>query len=164
MNETIITRVMRLDDVDQVAHMETICFPTPWSKQSFISEIEDNPCARYIVATQNDAIVGYGGMWMIIGEAHITNIAVRPDHRRKGIGQKILTAMMELCYEELAIKEMTLEVRVSNIPAQSLYEAFGFITEGRRKKYYEDNGEDALIMWCRDTTPYIKPILRHNMV
>ena len=153
MNKDILLfRPMSEDDIDAVYEIESLCFSSPWSKSSFKDEIASNICARYLVAVLNDKIVGYGGMWLIINEAHITNIAVHPLSRRKKIGSGLLKAMMHLANDELGIKKMTLEVRKSNHSAQSLYRRFGFLVAGERKKYY-DNNEDATIMWCDDITP-----------
>lgn len=145
---------MKESDIDAVHEIESLCFAAPWSKNSFHDEIHSNICARYMVAVLNSKIVGYGGMWLIINEAHITNIAVHPDFRNLKIGSGILHAMMQLASDELGIKKMTLEVRKGNHAAQSMYRKFGFLVAGERKKYYEDN-EDASIMWCDDITKYL---------
>ena len=110
--------------------------------------------ARYVAASLGGKIVGYGGMWLIINEAHITNIAVHPLFRKRGIGSGILLDMMRLANQELGIRKMTLEVRKGNHAAQSMYRKFGFLVAGERKHYYDDN-EDATIMWCDDITAYL---------
>lgn len=152
MNNDVTYRPMQESDIDAVHKIETLCFLAPWSINSFYDELKTNICARYIVAVQNGKVVAYGGMWLIINEAHITNIAVHPLFRRSKIGSGLLKAMMHLANDELGIKKMTLEVRKSNHSAQSLYHKFGFLVAGERKKYYDDN-EDATIMWCNDITP-----------
>jgi ribosomal-protein-alanine N-acetyltransferase len=145
---------MRESDIDRVFNIEKLCFSAPWSKNSFRDELLSNVCARYMVAVIDGNVAGYGGMWLIINEAHITNIAVHPDFRRQSIGSGILLAMMTLAHNELDIKKMTLEVRKSNHAAQSMYRKYGFLVAGERKKYYDDN-EDATIMWCDDITEYL---------
>lgn len=151
---SIVIRPMQEDDINAVHDIEKICFSSPWSKNSFFDELNENVCARYFVAIIDNAVIGYGGMWLIINEAHITNIAIHPKYRRMKVGTKILMSMMELAYRELEIKKMTLEVRKSNLIAQTLYEKYGFQIKGTRKKYY-DNKEDALILWCEDIKKYI---------
>lgn len=107
-----------------------------------------NNFARYLVIKQEDKVIGYGGMWIILDEGHITNIAIHPDFRGIGAGNLILTALIDLCKAE-GITALTLEVRASNTIAQNLYYKFGFELEGIRKGYYADNHEDALILWKR---------------
>jgi ribosomal-protein-alanine N-acetyltransferase len=155
MTDKIKIRLMTTEDIDTVHEIEKTCFSSPWSKNSFYDEITSNICARYMVAEINGKVCGYGGMWLIINEAHITNIAVHPNFRRKKIGSKLLNAMMLLAHNELEVKRMTLEVRKSNHAAQSMYRKFGFLVAGERKKYY-DNNEDASIMWCDNISEFIK--------
>jgi ribosomal-protein-alanine N-acetyltransferase len=138
---------MDIDDIDSVLKISELSFPHPWSRRSFEQELENN-FATYLVAKLDNQVIGYGGMWIIIDEGHITNIAVHPDYRNLGVGDKVLYEMISKCNEKKVIA-MTLEVRVSNTAAQKLYSKYGFIEEGIRKKYYEDNGEDALLMWKR---------------
>ena len=150
----IIIRPMTAQDIPGVEAIERAGFSMPWPAQAFYSEL-DNTLARYLVLGENDRVAAYGGMWMILGSAEITSISTAPWARRKGYGERLMRALMALAYRELEIIEMTLEVRVSNLSAQALYQKMGFVVEGRRPKYYEDNKEDALIMWCRDTRPYM---------
>ena len=140
-------RRMALSDVDDVQAIEKGCFSAPWSRNSFIQEITENKCARYLVVEYQNHVIAYAGMWLVIDEAHITNIAVHPAFRGKGVGERITRALMEAA-QELGIRYMTLEVRRSNQIAQALYRKLGFVGVGFRKKYYEDNQEDALIMVC----------------
>ena len=133
-------------DIDAVWDIEKMCFSVPWSRQSFVLEVEKNRCARYVVAEHSGAVVGYGGMWLVVDEAHITNIAVHLLFRRKGIGRAILKALMMEAHG-MGIEKMTLEVRASNVEAQRLYKKLGFVEVGVRKGYYSDNAEDAIIMW-----------------
>lgn len=139
-------RPMTAADIDRVLEIEKLCFPTPWSMEAFRIEIEENRCARYFVAVYQEEIVGYGGMWVIIDEAHITNIAVHPRFRGQGIGEAIMRSLIEEAVSLGAVR-MTLEVRISNKIAQKLYEKLGFQGVGIRKHYYSNNNEDALIMW-----------------
>lgn len=139
-------RPMTAADIDEVLEIERLCFPTPWSREAFRIEIEQNRCAHYFVAVCQDKIVGYGGMWVIIDEAHITNVAVHPSYRGRGIGEAIMRSLIEAAISLGAVR-MTLEVRVSNKIAQNLYEKLGFRAVGIRKRYYSNNDEDALIMW-----------------
>ncbi len=145
MTEIIIRRAEK-DDVRDIYDIEKLCFASPWSVDSLTYELEKNPMALYIAAEADGKTAGYAGLWKIGDEGHITNVAVRPEFRRMKIGEKIIGALIESASRE-GIAHFTLEVRKSNMPAIKLYEKFGFRTEGVRKKYYEDNGEDALIMW-----------------
>lgn len=139
-------RPMKLEDIDGVLNIEKSCFTTPWSYGAFRAEILDNHCARYLVAEQEGILKAYGGMWIIINEAHITNVAVHANYRGKGIGEAIMRGLIDTSLR-LGIESMTLEVRVSNTVAQNLYKKLGFTGVGVRKGYYTDDGEDALIMW-----------------
>ena len=139
-------------DEEEMARIDLERFPEePWTVGMFEHDLAENPFALYILAEDPDApegekIMGYVGVYLIAGEGHITNVAVRPKYRGEGIGSDLLHLLEEHC--RLAeITSMTLEVRPSNETAIRLYERHGFKTEGRRKHYYENNGEDALIMW-----------------
>ncbi|MGX1266315.1 ribosomal-protein-alanine N-acetyltransferase [Rossellomorea marisflavi] len=137
---------MTVDDVDAVMEIEEQSFTVPWSREAFISEMEENHLSMYIVIEDEDGIAGYCGVWMVVDEAHITNVAVLPSHRGKGYGELLMRKIMEMAIESGA-RVMTLEARVSNVPAQSLYRKLGFQNGGIRKRYYSDNQEDALVMW-----------------
>ncbi len=137
---------MTADHIDGVMVVENLSFKIPWSRQAFVDEITTNDMAIYFVALCNEQVIGYGGMWKIFDEGHITNIAVHPEFRRCGAASGIMEKMLETS-EEKGVKSLTLEVRKSNIAAQSLYCKYGFNPEGIRKGYYSDTGEDALIMW-----------------
>ncbi|MDI3257733.1 MAG: ribosomal protein S18-alanine N-acetyltransferase [Kyrpidia sp.] len=138
---------MRTTDLDRIQEIERASFTMPWSRTAFYGELADNHFARYIVAQRGDVVVGYAGMWLILDEAHITNIAVDPDLRRQHIGETLLRYVMAYARSQGATR-MTLEVRVSNTPAQNLYRKLGFVPKGVRRGYYTDNHEDALIMWA----------------
>ena len=136
---------MTKDDVDSVYIVEEDCFTDPWSKESIRKELK-NDLARYLVAELDNKIVGYVGVWFVVDEGHITNVAVHSDYRGKKIGDKLVKEMVKLCKESKLIA-MTLEVRSSNTVAQNLYRKYGFKMGGIRKEYYSDNKEDAIIMW-----------------
>ena len=151
----ITYRRMTLDDVPQVHEIELNTFHTPWSYQSFVDEMTTNKCARYIVAEEDGKVLGYAGAWLIFDEGHITNIAVDEAYRGRGIGIAVTQALMQYA-ANMGVQYMTLEVRRSNLVAQSLYKKMGFIELGVRKRYYEDNGEDAYLYVCQ-TMPEIDP-------
>jgi [ribosomal protein S18]-alanine N-acetyltransferase len=141
-------RYMREEDIDQVLEVELASFATPWSRDAFYNELTNNQFATYIVLEENDKIIGYCGVWIVVDEAHVTNIAILPDYRGKKLGQILMSKLIEVAIEKGA-KSMTLEVRVTNDPALALYRKFGFQNGGIRKNYYSDNQEDALVMWVR---------------
>lgn len=151
----IYIRAIKSHEIDKVLELERLCFPVPWSEESFRIEVERNKFAKYLVAEHRGKVIGYAGMWLIIDEAHITNIAIHPDHRRKGIGRVLLLCMMKVAIK-YGISKMTLEVRVSNTGAQALYEQLDFKGDGIRKGYYADVNEDALIMWNNDIQATVK--------
>lgn len=142
----MIYRPMTIEDIPQVYLVERRSFPNPWSKNIFLSELTRNDAAMYIVAVVDERVVGYAGIWIILDEGHITNIAVDPAFRRRGIGQGLLNELTKFALGR-GVVAMTLEVRVSNTGAQALYEKLGFVPRGIRREYYQDNKEDALIMW-----------------
>jgi ribosomal-protein-alanine N-acetyltransferase len=144
MGEAII-RGMLSKDIDQIINIEKICFSLPWSKLSFESELR-NELAYYQVAEVSGVIAAYMGMWRIIDECHITNVAVLPEYRNQGIASMLIKKMIEICRCS-EISAMTLEVRVSNEPAINLYKKHGFFALGKRPRYYFKPVEDALIMW-----------------
>ncbi|MBI3997932.1 MAG: ribosomal protein S18-alanine N-acetyltransferase [Armatimonadetes bacterium] len=146
-----ITRIrvepMRLEHIPRVREIEQESFSSPWPKDAYRAEIEENQVACYIVARDaQDEIVGFGGMWVIFDEAHVTTIAVDRRRRGEGIGKRLLLALIDRALERGA-RWMTLEVRPSNAVALSMYRAFGFRDVALRKRYYSDNGEDAVVMW-----------------
>ena len=147
MNELITVRPMVMTDVDGVMAVEHDSFLTPWSRSAFEEELAQNRLARYIVAVENGEIVGYAGTWLVINEAHVTNVAVSSQRRREGIGRMLMQKLMELAREN-GMESMTLEVRVSNAAARHLYDQMGFVAAGIRKNYYSETKEDALILWC----------------
>ena len=140
-------RRMTLDDVDRVTDIERATFARPWSRESFRQEMERNRAARYLVAEKDGRVIGYAGAWIILDESHITNIAVAEEERGRGVGRMLTEALMQYI-SNLGAAYATLEVRVSNERAQRLYKSLGFVSVGKRKRYYEDNGEDAFLMVC----------------
>lgn len=144
--ENMIFLPLQATYLDEILKIEQVSFPTPWSKQAFLSEINDNALAYYWVSVLNDLIIGYGGMWIILDEAHVTNVAVHPGFRGRGVGRGIMTHLIGQALVLGAFK-MTLEVRPSNLAAFHLYEKMGFNIAGRRKGYYTDTKEDGIIMW-----------------
>lgn len=142
----IIVRRMKEEDLDRIMEVEKCSFTTPWSRNSFLLEITKNQLARYFVAEVDGLVAGYGGIWLILDEGHITNIAVDEEYRRLGVGKKLLEELIILC-EKYEMAGMTLEVRESNEPAKELYKSYDFVENGRRPNYYQDVGEDAILMW-----------------
>ncbi|HHX73655.1 MAG TPA: ribosomal protein S18-alanine N-acetyltransferase [Firmicutes bacterium] len=138
---------MKFCHVDAVAEIEQKVYQTPWTKHAFINEILDNGFASYYVALAEGEVIGYGGIWVVLDEAHLTNLAVSPGWQGKGIGKALLAHLIREAAGKGA-RRMTLEVRVSNLRAQELYKKFGFVSCGIRPKYYHD--EDALIMWLAE--------------
>lgn len=144
--QKIELHAMSFEDIDRVCEIEKLSFTTPWSRESFESELSKNSLARYIVAKVDGKVAAYGGMWIVLDEGHITNIAVHPDFRGRKIGEKIVQELLQTAKDNKAA-HVTLEVRASNDVARSLYKKLGFIDSGVRKGYYADTGEDAVIMW-----------------
>lgn len=138
------------EDVDRVSEIEENAYGEHhWSKDSFYSEVNNKLAKYYTARIPSGEIVGYAGSWHIVDEAHITTIAVDKNYLRQHIAECLIVKLLEGCYNEF-IKYITLEVRVSNIPAIRLYEKYGFKSLGTRKGYYQDNNEDALIMWTEN--------------
>lgn len=136
------------DHIDDIMVVENLSFEIPWSRQSITDEFLHNDNAVYFCAVADGKAVGYAGMWLVLDEGHITNIAVHPDFRRCGIGGSLMRALLEEA-EKRGLAALTLEVRRSNDSARYLYEKYGFEDGGVRKGYYADNNEDAIIMWKR---------------
>lgn len=146
VSETPQITFMQLEDIPEVVNIEQLSFTTPWSRWAYTAELTENDRARYLVARVGERVVGYIGVWLVADEGHITNIAVHPLYRNRGIGRMLLSAMIDLVRSSRG-RRLTLEVRVSNVVAQHLYESVGFVGVGVRPGYYQDNNEDALIMW-----------------
>lgn len=148
MSSPLSVEPMRMGDVAAVLEIERLSFSSPWPAYAFEQELTANRMAHYVVARSGGRVVGFAGIWLMVDEGHITTFGVHPDHRRQGVGRRLLLRLAELAIELRSVR-MTLEVRVSNLPAQALYRSFGFRVAGRRVAYYSDDGEDALVM----TTP-----------
>lgn len=146
MSEDVVFRKMTLADIASVASIEREAFATPWTEEIFEHELAGNAYSHYIVAELDGKIIGHCGMWIVLDECHITNVAVRSSLRGKGIGEDLMRQAMDLCRLN-EVRTMTLEVRVSNEPARSLYRKLGFQEGGIRKNYYTDDHEDGLVMW-----------------
>lgn len=146
---SVLYRRMTLADVPQVHQIELDTFAEPWSYQSFVDEMQKNVCARYIVAQEDERIIAYAGAWLVMEEGHVTNVAVAKEARGRGVGAAVMRALMQYA-ANMGVQYMTLEVRKSNLVAQKMYRSLRFIELGVRKRYYEDNGEDALLMVCQD--------------
>ncbi len=141
---------MTKDDVNDVFEIEQIVYPNHhWSKDSFYNEISNNLAHYYCAKDERNKILAYIGCWHIIDEAHITTLAVLPDYRKMQIAQILMIKAIDDCYKDM-IKYITLEVRESNTPAIKLYEKFLFDSIGMRKNYYQDNGENAIIMFTQN--------------
>ena len=152
----LIIGPMQIEDLDAVHGIELASFSSPWPPNAYRSELETNRLASYLVGRIDGEIVAYGGMWLMVDEAHITTFAVHPAWRRQGLGERLLLAFLDLARDRHA-REATLEVRLSNLAARRLYEKYGFRPVGLRPRYYSDNDEDALIM---TTDPLDDPAFR----
>lgn len=152
---------MTLPDIEQVYQIECNSFTQPWSVESLIGEVVENDVAYYVVAECEGRIIGYAGEWVMFDESHMTNIAVIPDFRRKGVATNMILSLMRGAKERGA-KRMTLEVREFNFGAQALYDSLGFIKVGIRKKYYSDTGENAFILWNDDIAATLAKISSIN--
>ncbi len=155
----LLIRPMQVADLATVQMIERASFVTPWPSQAYRQELETNRLAMYLVAILGDTIVAYGGIWLMVDEAHITTFAVHPAYRRRRIGERLLLALLDLARDRAA-REATLEVRLSNLPARRLYEKYGFRPVGIRPRYFSDNNEDALIM---TTEPLELPVMRERI-
>jgi len=142
-------RVQRLlpEHVEDILLVERLSFADPWSREAYRRELSENNLAHYYGCFTHRRLLGFGGFWQILTEGHIANVAVHPDFRGQGLGQLLVAHMMAACLS-LGGTAMTLEVRESNLAAQTLYRKFGFKSAGARPHYY-NNGENALIMWAK---------------
>lgn len=145
MNSTDLTiRKMTAEDTSAVAEIESECFSSPWTKQGLLSETE-NPSAQFFVLEKENEIVAYMGMHIVLDECYIANVAVKSTHRKNGYGQLLVENALAVA-EDNSCAFITLEVRISNSPAISLYEKCGFEKVGERKNFYSCPTENALIM------------------
>lgn len=149
-NAVLAIRPMLNSDIEAVSKIEKQSFTTFWNTQAYVTELA-NANAFYVVATLSDRVVGYGGLWVIMDEAHITTIAVEANLRGNKIGERLLVEMLKGSQKRGATRS-TLEVRETNEPAKHLYEKYGFVWVAIRKGYYSDNNENAAILWIDDMT------------
>ncbi len=140
-----LVRSMTVEDIAAVVDIEKESFATPWTPHAFRMEMK-NSVAVYRVVEVDGRVAAYGGMWLILDEVHVTNIAVHPDYRGRHLGRKIMEVLMTEARQRNLLR-MTLEVRKQNHVAIALYKKLGFLMAGIRPGYYQDTGEDALIMW-----------------
>src|SRR5215207_2196223 len=141
----LLIRKMTLEDMPAVIELDQISFSLPWPERSFRFELTDNPASRCWVAEVDKRVAGMVVAWLFVDELHIATIATQPDFRRQGIARKLLSHTLLHAIKEGA-RSSFLEVRESNLAAQEMYRKFGFEEAGRRKRYYKDNGEDAILM------------------
>ncbi len=164
IRQQLALELMREADVNTVQEIEREIFATPWPRNAYYRELASRASAHYVVLRQDGVderaerpagfrtadfdptIIGYGGMWRMYDEAHVTTIGVRHDLQHRGYGRIIFAGLVQAAYD-MGAKWVTLEVRTTNENAMKMYEAFGFKVIGRRKGYYTDNGEDAIVMW-----------------
>lgn len=142
----LVIRQMEEADIDQVIEVEQKSFATPWSRDIFQQEVGRNQFAHYFVVLIDERIVGYVGIWVVLEDVQITNIAILPAYRGNKLGEKLFHYVMVQAVR-LGGRHLSLEVRSSNIVAQRLYRKFGLVPGGIRKNYYTDNQEDAIVMW-----------------
>ncbi len=146
MNNLVIESMTEIH-LEDVVEINNLSLTTPWSFESLKGELENKFC-KYIVVKKDGTLIGYAGLWLIIDEAHITNVAIHPDYRGIGASNVLMDGIIKIC-TDFNIHSITLEVRESNIVARNLYSKYNFVVEGLRKNYY-DNNENAIIMWRRN--------------
>jgi ribosomal-protein-alanine N-acetyltransferase len=150
LRQQLVIEPMRESDVPTVQEIERRIFSTPWPRNAYYRELSSRSSAHYVVlrneVDDSGEILGYGGMWRMYDEAHVTTIGVRHDLQHMGYGRVLFAGLVQAAYD-MGAKWVTLEVRTSNDAAMRMYEGFGFKVIGRRKGYYTDNGEDAIVMW-----------------
>ena len=147
---SLVITNMTSDDLEEVSKIEAEAYGEHhWSKSAFYDEMQNNLAKYYCARLSTGEMVGYAGTWHILDEGHITTIAVKKDYQRQHIGERIIVKILEDCFKA-GVKYLTLEVRVSNQAAIGLYTKYGFQSLGTRKGYYQDNNEDALIMWTEN--------------
>lgn len=152
----IHVRRMTVEDLPAVRALEAESFDQSWPATAFEHELSQNPAARYIVVEQDGVPVAFGGLWLQFDQAHIVTVAVAPPARGRGLGRLAVHALIAVA-DAFQMADVTLEVRESNAAARGLYRTYGFYEVGRRKRYYADNGEDAIIM---TTEPLRSPAAR----
>ena len=148
----LVIRAKTVEDVPEVCGVDRLCITPPWSAQTFEGEVRSTT-GYYLVAEIRGDIVAYLGATIILDEAHISTFGVHPAARRRRVGERLLVTLLNEAVKR-KVRRITLEVRESNDAAQRLYRKYGFIPLSRRKAYYRDNNEDALVMWVDDTSRY----------
>lgn len=146
---SLVIRKMAMDDLEQVIAIDQVSFSLPWPSRTFQYELTDNPASRCWVAELDGRVAAMLVGWLIVDELHIATIATHPDLRGQGIGKAILLHALRSARDEGVLKSF-LEVRASNVTAQKMYKSFGYVEDGRRKEYYKDNAEDAILMSLND--------------
>ncbi len=155
-------RPMRLEDLDAIMAIEGNSFPTPWPRSGYEHELTRNEHAHYqVLLGPEEQIIGYGGQWLVAGEGHISIMAVDPAWRGHGLGELLLSTLVQQA-EEAGAERVLLEVRVGNLTAQALYQKYQFVEVGRRPNYYRDTGEDALLMTLELDRAGVRQALRQN--
>ena len=160
--ETASLKTLRFEPIQEsqipaILEIEKVSNTAPWSERSFRNEL-GHPHGIFLVAIVQGEVVGYGGVWLVIDEAHVTTIAVAPDYRRQGIARRLMTELLSKAKAQGMVCS-TLEVRASTEAAIKLYESFGYTIAATRKKYYPDNQEDAVVMWLYDMVSWEPPRL-----
>lgn len=164
VSDDIVIVPMRPSDIEAVSKLERRCYSLPWSSGAYVTEL-GNSNAYYAVAKScSGAVLGYGGIWVIMDEMHVTTLAVDPALRGRKIGERLLIVLIEEGIRRGATRA-TLEVRQSNLIAQNLYYKYGFRDVASRKSYYSDNGENAIIMWAEDLSSdtYLQVLQEHKL-
>lgn len=149
INNNIVLEQMTLADVESVLEIERLSYQSPWPEEAFLAELSKTDVCYYIAAKQNNQVIGYCGVWVLLDEAHITTLAVHPDYRKHGIGTRLLFCVFDEAYKR-KLQYVTLEVRMSNTEAKNMYRKFLFTQKGFRRGYYLDNNEDAEIWTSQD--------------
>lgn len=136
---------MKAEDIPAVMEIEEICFTSRWNEEMFLYEVEDNEFGSFLVYCENDKIIGFIDFWITFETCQLANLAIHPDYQRHGYAKELMDTMVTYA-ENAGCETIMLEVRVSNLAARRLYEAYDFIEMNIRKGYYNDNGEDAIVM------------------
>ena len=146
LRQRTVVEPMRVEDIPTIQEIEREVFLTPWPRNAYRRELLQNRMASYVVIRDRDEIVGYAGLWKMHDEAHVTTVGVRRRDQGRGFGLALMLALIDRSFA-LEARWVTLEVRASNYGAMALYEKLGFKVIGRRRGYYTDDGEDAVVMW-----------------
>ena len=143
-----VIQEMTGNDIDAVLELDLKCFSAPWNREIYEKEVNENDFAHYFIIKTDEKVIGYVGLWLVLEDAQVTNIAIAPEFRGYGIGEQLFGFALQFLLKQGA-KQLSLEVRKSNEVAQNLYKKFGLQKGGVRKNYYPDNGEDAFVMWVK---------------